>query len=70
MVAFDVVQKDGKENILLHNIVCKCGFVLGTEGHSVVTDSPTQGHCIDCGAVFKISSDIIIKKDDPEYEIE
>lgn len=55
---------------LIHNIVCECGYVMGTSPHSVVTDGPMKSHCSDCGAVFNTGSDIIIKRKEDELYTE
>lgn len=53
-----------------HNITCECGYVMGTTVHSVVSDGLNKAHCTDCGARFNTMTDIIIKKEDPEYKTE
>lgn len=59
-----------KHSQLKHKMYCSCGYYMGLGSHSVVTDSPTQAHCIDCGAVFNPMNDFILLEKDPEYIIE
>ena len=59
-----------KQNNTSHSILCNCGYVMGTASHSLVPFGNQRYRCTDCGALFNASSDIIIKKDDPEYEVE
>ena len=54
---------------MLHSKICACGYTE-TAPHSIVADSDRVAHCTDCGAVFDITSDIIIKKNDPECVVE
>ena len=51
-----------------HKTYCKCGYFMGTESHSVVTDSPMKAHCTYCGEVFNPQNDFIIFKREEEYE--
>ena len=51
-----------------HKAYCKCGYYIGTQSHSVVTDSPTRSHCIYCEAIFNPMNDFVILKKDPDYE--
>lgn len=63
-------SKYSKQNNTSHSILCNCGYVMGTASHSLVPFGNQRYKCTDCGALFNASSDIIIKKDDPEYEVE
>ena len=57
------------KNSTQHNIVCSCGYVMGTASHNLVPSGNQRYRCTDCGALLNALSDIIIKKDDPEYEL-
>ena len=50
----------------MHNIICECGYVMGSAHHSIVTDNNRYSQCVDCGAVFDNFSDVTIKKYDDE----
>ena len=53
-----------------HEIYCACGYYMGLGTHSVVTDSPTQSHCTDCGAVFNPMFDNTLFGTSPKQENE
>jgi hypothetical protein len=58
------------KNKIAHSCICAdCGFIIGTESHSIVQDTGVKGHCTDCGAIVNIGSDIIIKGAEDDLDL-